>query len=307
MKVRQTTFSDDQRQLTISLANLHAVVGDIEANRHKILHALTHCKEAKVNMAVFPEYCLSGCFWDDPEQCRHYMDQAKLENQTVWLQKNVEPLLDDALQYVVLNVLSHNPNPGKPFLNRTLVVRKGLVYAASQNTYIKTFLPGNENDYCAPGDGRRLILDTRWGRFGLITCYDLNFPPLLHTYAFEDEVDGLIVTAAWRRHAVRAYPGMGIATEDYYAYQWDTMLPAMAAMNQMWMIACNAVGRHPLSDVIFCGKSGLWAPSGINLARCSSDREELLIVHNIDIKGEREREKKDLDSLADFRYFGQSL
>ena len=301
--VRKTSFSDDHSRLTVGLANLHAVVGDIDANRNKILYALARFKEVKVNMAVFPEFCFSGYFWDDPDQCRSYMDQATLENQSVWLQENLESMLNDTLQYVVLNGLLSNSKPGKPYLNSTLVIQKESDYFDLKNTYLKTCLPGIENDYCESGGGKRLILNTPWGKFGLITCYDLCFPPIMHAYAIEDNVDGIIVIASWRRNSRRTYPGLGIETKGYYAYHWKIMLPGMAAMNQTWMIACNAVGRHSLSDNVFCGCSGLWAPSGINLARCSEDSEELLIIRNINIKGERDREKQEFDYFADYRKF----
>jgi predicted amidohydrolase len=299
--VRQVSFSGDRRRLSIGLANLHAAVGDIDANRNKILYALNRFKEAKVNMAVFPEYCLSGCIWNERETCLSYTERAILENQTEWLQENLEPMLDDTLRYVVLNGLVRNTDPGKPFMNGTLVIRKETDYTDRRNIYIKTFLSGIENEYCAPGNGKHLILDTSWGRFGLITCYELCFTPLAHAYAFTESVDGIIITAAWRRNTRRTYPGLGIKTEGYYAYQWRIMCPATAAMNQIWLVACNAVGRHPLSDAIFCGESGLWAPSGINLGRCSGHKEELLIIHNIDIQGERERENRDFDYIADYR------
>jgi len=301
--VRRVSFSNDRHRLSIGLANLHVAAADVEANRKKILYTLNFFKEAKVHMAVFPEYCLSGYFWDESEKCLDYMEQAALENQIGWLKAKLEPMLDETLRYVVLNGLLRNAKPGKPFVNGTMVIRKKTDYTHRKNIYIKTFLPGIENEYCAPGDGKRLVIDTLWGRFGLMTCHDLCFTPVAHAYAFEENVDAIIIPAAWRRDARRVYPSLGIEIEDYYAYQWEIMLRAMAAMNQVWMIACNAVGRHPLTDAIFCGRSGVWAPSGINLGRCSGHSEELRIIRNIDIRGEREREKRDFDYIADYRKF----
>ena len=301
--VRQLSFSDDRRRLSIGLANLHAAAGDVEGNRKKILNALKCFKEAHVHMAVFPEFCLSGYFWDKSEKCLTYMKQAALDNQTGWLKQTLEPMLDETLQYVVLNGLLRNPNPGRPFVNGTMVIRNKADYTHRRNIYLKTFLPGIENEYCAPGNGKRLVLDTLWGRFGLMACYDLCFTPMAHAYAFEENVDAIIIPATWRRNARRVYPGPGIEIEDYYAYQWEVMLRAMAAMNQVWMIACNAVGRHPSGDAVFCGRSGVWAPSGIHIGRCSSHREELLIIRNIDIRGERESEIRDFNYIADYRKF----
>jgi len=46
---------------------------------------------------------------------------------------------------------------------------------------------------------------------------------------------------------------MNVGTDTYYGDLWDIMLPATAAMNQVWLAACNAVGKHPISGAAFWG------------------------------------------------------
>jgi predicted amidohydrolase len=107
--------------------------------------------------------------------------------------------------------------------------------------------------------------------------------------------------ASWRGVATRDYPGLNIRTDTYYGQLWDWALGANSAMNQVWTIACNAVGQHPISGARFWGGSGIWAPSGIKLVQASHFNEELLIVHNIDFKGALETEKNDFNYEFDFR------
>jgi predicted amidohydrolase len=78
------------------------------------------------------------------------------------------------------------------------------------------------------------------------------------------------------------------------------MMASQAAAHQIWVIACNAVGRHPISGAEFWGGSGVWAPSGLPLVQASRINEELLIAHNIDIKAHREFEKDDFNYALDF-------
>jgi len=78
------------------------------------------------------------------------------------------------------------------------------------------------------------------------------------------------------------------------------VLPAIAATNQVWIIACNAVGQHGISRAHFWGGSGLWAPSGLKLPQGSNINEELLIIHNIDLRGQRKWEKDDFNYAFDF-------
>ncbi|WP_300007004.1 hypothetical protein [Pseudonocardia sp.] len=55
---------------------------------------------------------------------------------------------------------------------------------------------------------------------------------------------------------------MNLRTDRYYDDLWDYVLPAASATNQVWTIACNAVGSHGVTGAPFWGGSGIWAPSG---------------------------------------------
>jgi len=50
----------------------------------------------------------------------------------------------------------------------------------------------------------------------------------------------------------------------------------------------------------YCGGSGIWAPSGINMVKRSDTEEELLILQNIDIVHEIEAERKDYCNIFEF-------
>ena len=74
--IAERSYCDDEAKLSVGLANIHAEVPDIEANKDKILRAASIFKERGVNIAVFPEFCLSGYFWDEPVDCLPYMREA---------------------------------------------------------------------------------------------------------------------------------------------------------------------------------------------------------------------------------------
>ena len=84
-------------------------------------------------------------------------------------------------------------------------------------------------------------------------------------------------------------------------------MPASSATNQVWTIACNAVGAHGVTGDSFWGGSGIWAPSGICLIQASRVSEELVIVHNVDIKGAQDSEKDDFDYAFDFKQIYRPL
>ena len=297
--IAEREFSDDESKLSIGLANVRAEVPGIEANKDKILRAATIFKERGVNLAIFPEFCLSGYFWEEREDCAAYMREACTENHLDWIETELKPLLDDRFRAVTLNNLRRGQ--GDRLLNTTFVVGGDRDYLADEHTYDKVFLPGIEKDYTESGRDDRLMVESQFGRFGFTTCYDYLFSELLREYAVVDEVDAIVQIASWRAAANRDYAGMNIRTDHYYGDLWDFVMPASSATNQFWTIACNAVGSHGVSGVTFWGGSGVWAPSGMCLVQASRFNEELVIVHNLDIEGTRAAELDDFNYAFDFK------
>jgi predicted amidohydrolase len=299
--VVERSLCDDASKLSVGLANIRAEVPGVAANRDKILRAASIFKRRGVNIAVFPEFCMTGYFWDHHDDCLAYMQAARAEDHADWIERELQPLLGDGLEAIILNGLAGAGQARGRFLNRTFVVGSDAEYLADENTYDKVFIPGVEKDFTESGRDDRLVLDTRHGRLGFTTCYDYLFSELLREYAMVQEVDAIVQLASWRAAGRRDYPAMNRRTDHYYGQLWDAVMASSSATNQVWTIACNAVGRHGVSGVPFWGGSGIWAPSGICLIQASHVNEELVIVHNVDIRGAQEAEKDDFDYAFDFK------
>jgi predicted amidohydrolase len=302
-QVVDRTYSDDDALPTVGLANIHAIVPGIEHNKAKIEAATRVFRELGVDVAIFPEFALSGYFWDDEPACRAYMDQALSERHLDWIEQVLMPLCQGAeLRAIVLNNLT--AGDGQRYRNRTMLISPQIPDPLDpEHSYDKIFLPGIEKDYTASGTDDRLVLRGREidAVFGFTTCYDYLFVELLRRYAFEDRVDAIIQIASWRGASSREYPRMNVRTDLYYGHLWDKTLAASSAQNQVWTIACNAVGRHGITGAEFWGGSGVWAPSGIPLVQASHFHDELLVVRNLDIRGARQFELADFNYEFDFR------
>jgi predicted amidohydrolase len=299
--VVERTFSPDPSKISVGLANIAAEVPNVEANKAKILRALRIFKERGANMVAFPEFCLSGYFWDS-EDCWDYMDTAVTDEHLDWLEQEVKPLLDDDFRVVIMNNVRRGPE--RKYFNTTFILSSHHDHDVldPEFTYNKVFLPGIEKRFTESGRDDRLVVTRKdRAKVGFTTCYDYLFQDLLREYVVKDGVQGIVQLASWRGVATRDYPGLNIRTDTYYGQLWDWALGANSAMNQVWTIACNAVGQHPISGARFWGGSGIWAPSGIKLVQASHFNEELLIVHNIDFKGALETEKNDFNYEFDFR------
>jgi omega-amidase len=112
-------------------------------------------------------------------------------------------------------------------------------------TYNKVHLfgPMQEIQYLTAGDSLTIV-ETGWGKAGLAICYDLRFPELFRAYALAG-VQAIILVAEWPRPRLE---------------HWRTLLRARAIENQMFIIACNRVGRTGKTE--FFGHSCLIDPCG---------------------------------------------
>ncbi len=298
--VVERSYSRDDELTSIGLANIRAIVPGIEENKDKILRAAKRFKESGVNLAIFPEFCISGYFWENEESCRPYMERARLDNHIDWIEGELRPLLDEHFRAIVLNGLIRSAEDSDRFANVTFVVSDDSDYLDEQQLYRKVFLPGIEKTYTDSGGDDRLVVQGARANYGFTTCYDYLFGELLREYSALDGVDAIVEVASWRAAATRDYPGMNVRTDLYYGQLWDMVMAASSAMNQVWTIACNAVGRHGVSDVAFWGGSGIWTPSGLPLIQASNINEELLIVHNLDLEETRAAELDDFNYAFDF-------
>ncbi|MDQ3648313.1 MAG: carbon-nitrogen hydrolase family protein, partial [Actinomycetota bacterium] len=255
--VVERTYSEDASRLSVGLANISAVVPDVQANKDKVLRVARVFKERGVNVAVFPEFCLSGYFWEDEADCRKYMDSALTEEHEDWIEAELRPLLDDTFKAMVLNNLRRG-SEGK-YLNSSFVVDESSEYLTDEGTYDKVFVPGIEKTFTDSGRDDRLVIDSEsmGARIGFTTCYDYLFNDLLREYTLNDEVEAIVQIASWRAAATRDYPGMNIRTDAYYGELWDKVMAANSATNQVWTFACNAVGTHDVSGATFWGGSGV--------------------------------------------------
>lgn len=318
--VIEKSYSDDPSKISIGIVNKNNLVsssgtGSIAENKQMILEIIDEAKEYGVNMLLFPEFSLTGYFWGDPEsgagieECWGYMREGVTNNHLEWLGQ-VKSKLDDQLQYIIFNNIRLDPDDSQgKFFNSTYVVDANfdcdnLNSESNEQLHIydKTFLPGIEKTFTKSGETDTLVLDTEWGKFGFTTCYDMCFTQIFQEYAMIDKVDGFIELASWRGSSDRDYPGMGVKQDHYYGFIWDSMISTQASFNQAWVIGCNAVGDQERSgyDYEFWGGSGLWAPSGVKLLEGSNDKEELIVIHNVDIEGQVQAEHDDFYYYDDF-------
>ena len=116
----------------------------------------------------------------------------------------------------------------------------------------------DEHQYLKAGD-KPVLVDLPFGRAGLAICYDLRFPELFRGYALAG-AQMIFLPSEW------PHPRLS---------HWLTLVRARAIENQVFVFACNRVGRDPSNE--FFGHSLAVDAWGEVLAE-GGEGEELITV-----------------------------
>ncbi len=132
--------------------------------------------------------------------------------------------------------------------NRCQLVDRGEIRGEYRKIHL--FSPNSEHRFHAPGTDP-LVLDTRFGRVGVVCCYDIRFPELIRYYFYE-QVELLLVPAQW---------------PEARADHWRALIKARAIENEMFVIGCNRIGvdasiKNPDEQLLFPGDSRIVDPMG---------------------------------------------
>jgi len=172
-------FSKNPDHISIGIANINPKTENLKENKNSIINALNLFSEKKANLVIFPEYCLSGYFWENEEECRSYMEKNCLDHLTGWLDEIVQSYINETLQYIVFNGLIKDSENTDKYFNTSFVMDQTGNYFDQDRSYKKTCLPQFEKEYISSGIRDTLVLKTPWGKFGFLICWDIYFPRLV--------------------------------------------------------------------------------------------------------------------------------
>ena len=153
---------------------------------------------------------------------------------------------------------------------------KGLIYNSAimvhpdgkVDVYKKWFLPTvgpfEEKIFFDEGEGYT-ICDTKFGKIGLIVCYDIFFPELCRAYALMGA--DIIVCLSATPSITRRY--------------FETLIPARAVENTVYFIYVNLVGTQ--ENLVFWGGSEIRDPLANQIVKAPYFKESVK-VSDIDLK-----------------------
>jgi N-carbamoylputrescine amidase len=151
--------------------------------------------------------------------------------------------------------------------------------------YRKMHIPDDplyyEKFYFTPGDLGYKTWDTKFGKIGVLVCWDQWYPEAARLTALSGAQILFYPTAiGWHEHE-KAEHGQAQHTA------WETVQRGHAVANGCYVAAVNRVGKE--ESIEFFGGSFVSDPQGQLIAKASHDKEEVMIV------------EVDLDRVEDVR------
>jgi beta-ureidopropionase len=125
-----------------------------------------------------------------------------------------------------------------------------------------------EKYYFRPGNLGWPVFDTAVGRVGVYICYDRHFPE------------------GWRALGLAGAQivyNPSATSRSLSSYLWKLEQPAAAVANEYFIAAINRVGVEEYGDNDFYGSSYFVDPRGQFVGDVASDRDEELVVRDLDL------------------------
>ena len=236
--------------MRLALAQLNAVVGDLDGNREKILEYISEAGGVGADLIVFPELATTGY---PPED--------------LLLRPNFVRAARDSLENIASATRSIVALVGTPWFEQDLanacaVCADGRVQAVYRKHFLPNYGVFDEHRYFA--EGRDLVL-VRFGdaTFGPTICEDIWQPGPPATDLSLAGAEIIVNLSASPFH-------VGKAEER------EEMLVTRARDTSAYLAFCNMVGGQ--DELVFDGHSVVLDPSGEVVARAPGFEEHLLVV-----------------------------
>jgi NAD+ synthase (glutamine-hydrolysing) len=257
--------------MRIALAQLNAVVGDLEGNRAKILRSLDEARTAEADLVVFPELVTSGYPPEDLLLRPGFVHAAR------------ESLEEIAAATRGLVALVGTPWFDRDLANACAVCAEGRIRAVYRKHFLPNYGVFDEHRYFA--EGRDLVLlQLGDASVGITICEDVWQPG-------PPETDLALAGAQLIANLSASPFHVGKAEER------EEMLVTRARDSSAYLAFCNLVGGQ--DELVFDGHSVVLDDAGAVLARAPGFEEHLLVVdlEPTDVIGRRLRDarRRELD------------
>lgn len=235
------------REINVTIAQIKTFQGEPERNIEKATEIIEEASKLKTQLIIFPELFYTGYF---NKKKRFYELSEEKEG------KLFKKLKELSIKYNICIIMGYSEKENNKYYNSLMFVdNRGELIC----NYRKIYCWKEENTTFTNGE-KLYVCKTKYGKIGLLNCYDIEFPELFRILHFKG-AELVICPSVW---------------SEWIKNRWHSSLMAGAINNLYYVIGVNTVGITPLGKKI-CGNSKVISPFG-DVVIEASDKEEILNV-----------------------------
>jgi predicted amidohydrolase len=216
-----------------------------------------HVEKANVDMCVFGE--LSICGYHVKDELRDIAET--IDGPAIKFMKDVAKKNDC---YIVFGMPTEDSDIKGLIYNSSVLVHPNGKVDVYNKWFLPTVGPFEEKIFFDEGEKIK-ISDTKFGKIGLIVCYDIFFPELCRAYTLLG-ADIIICISA---------------TPSVTRKLFESIIPARAVENTVYFIYVNLVGTQ--ENLVFWGGSQAYDPLSKLLVKAPYFKESVKVI-DIDFK-----------------------
>lgn len=243
----------ENRKVKIALAQVTAINGDKERNLKTAMGVIDDIADEKADIIVFPELFYSGYNCSKEE----LFELAEPKDGTLF-----QTLKKKAIEYSIHIAIGYpeiDPDTKSLYISFMMIDDKGDLIANHRKTYIWIEDIGR----VTPGDGFNVI-DTKFGKLGLLTCYEMEFPEPARILALKGAELTLVSSA---------FMDVELMEKD---------IIAIAVQNSMHVAGVNNFTDNYPGRSLFSDQYG-------NVTALASSKHEEILIHTIDLSQDRRK------------------
>ncbi len=234
--------------MKIALVSMRPKISDKKSNLQKMQN---YIEKTKADLYVFGELSLTGyCIKDEVRDlAENIIDGASITYMKKLAEKNK--------CYISFGMPTQDPVVQGLIHNTAVFIHPNGKVDTYNKWFMPTFGPFEEKIFYDEGE-KLTVCKTKFGKIGLIVCYDIFFPELCRAYSMLGADIILCLSAS---------PSI---TRKYF----ETLMPARAVENTLFFIYVNLVGTQ--EDLVFWGGSQVYDPLANLLVKAPYFKESIV-------------------------------
>jgi 5-aminopentanamidase len=240
-------------------------VGEVARNRATALEAIFSVAAAGASVIILPELAPSGYVFESRAEARAAAEPAGGPTVTEWAAAAA------GRGVVIVGGFAELGADGQLYNSAALVDPGGL-----RAVYRKAHLWDAEGDFFTPGTAPPPVVDTAFGRIGMMICYDVEFPEWVRVPALAG-ADLLAVPTNWPAEPVPPGERPNVVLN----------VQAAAFANRIFVAAACRVGAE--RGVSWVGGSLVAGPDGYPLAGPAGAADPELVIADCDLARARDK------------------